>query len=37
MKLTTSTLALFTALTCHSIGSAQTVQKKGLTLAGAKK
>ena len=31
MKLTTSALALF-VLTCYSIGSAQTVQKKSLTL-----
>jgi len=36
MKLTTSALALF-VLTCHSIGSAQAVQKKSLTLDGAKR
>jgi hypothetical protein len=37
MKLTTSTLALFMISPMHSIGSAQTVQKKDLTLDGAKK
>jgi glc operon protein GlcG len=37
MKFIISMVGLFTAFTLSSIGSAQTVQKKGLTLDGAKK
>lgn len=37
MKLMIITLSMFMVLTLVSIGSAQTVQKKGLTLEGAKK
>lgn len=37
MKLIISALGMVTVLTLSSVGSAQTVQKKGLTLDGAKK
>jgi uncharacterized protein GlcG (DUF336 family) len=37
MKILITTLVLLTALTFYSVGLAQTVQKKGLTLEGAKK
>jgi len=37
VKLMIITLSMFMVLTLVSIGSAQTVQKKGLTLEGAKK
>jgi glc operon protein GlcG len=37
MKVVITTLSMLTALTLYSIGLAQTVQKKGLTLDGAKK
>jgi glc operon protein GlcG len=37
MKLIISALGMVTLLTLSSVGSAQTVQKKGLTLEGAKK
>lgn len=37
MKLIISALSMVTVLTLVAVGSAQTVQKKGLTLEGAKK
>jgi glc operon protein GlcG len=37
MKLIINALGMVTVLTFSSVGSAQTVQKKGLTLEGAKK
>jgi len=37
MKPVMSVLSFFIVLTLHSIGAAQTVQKKALTLEGAKK
>src|SRR6266511_2979223 len=37
MKILISTLSMLMALTFYSLGLAQTVQKKGLTLDGAKK
>jgi len=37
MKLIISALGMVTALTLSSVGSAQTVEKKALTLEGAKK
>src|SRR5438309_771346 len=37
MRLIISALGIVTVLTLSSVGSAQTVQKKGLTLDGAKK
>jgi glc operon protein GlcG len=37
MKILITALSTFTALTFYSVGLAQTVQKKGLTLEGAKK
>src|SRR5205823_10519326 len=37
MKLIISAIGMLMALTCSSISSAQTMQKKGLTLEGAKK
>ena len=37
MKILITTLSMLMALTLYSVGLAQTVQKKGLTLDGAKK
>ena len=37
MKILITALSMLTAVTLYSIGLAQTVQKKGLTLEGAKK
>lgn len=37
MKLIISALGMFTALTLFSVGAAQTVEKRGLTLDGEKK
>lgn len=37
MKVVITTLSMLMALTLYSVGLAQTVQKKGLTLDGAKK
>ena len=37
MKLIISALGMFTALTLSAVGSTQSVQKRGLTLDGAKK
>ena len=37
MKILITTLSMLMALTFYSVGLAQTVQKKGLTLDGAKK
>ncbi|HXV83139.1 MAG TPA: heme-binding protein [Candidatus Binatia bacterium] len=37
MKVIITTLGMLITLTLHSVGSAQTVQKRGLTLDGAKR